>query len=830
MSLLLSLALTAHAVASAPHDTVPVPQATCQGPYVITTPYTTDSLNAKGKTFDVLDLLKQNERMVLPSTVRNGLPTTVCRRDERLTVAADSLPALRVLRFSVQTPRFVKANLKVQGLAHHRVFVDGRECTDGKLHLAPGRVEVTLQALTTKTDRDSLHVDLVGENLNGVLVNPEGKRPYTMADMLQGNHYYRVSLSPTGKYLLTVSYNRKADGGVQYSTTLSELASGRQLMKRNEYVSWSWLPGTRDVLYYTRGAANGRELVAYTPADGVEKVLADQMPEGSFTVSPTDDYLIFTLTEEGKPSKNGLKLMNEPDDRMPGWRNRVALWHYDLRTGLMRRLTYGHSNVWLNDISHDGRQLLLQYSRFDASRAPFDRTTFVSMNVASGKVDTLLCDTAFVSSARFSPNAKQLLLTASPLAFGSIGCEVKPGQVPNAFDYRLYLYEIEARTVKPLLRCFAPSVGGTMWSKADGMIYFRAADGCDERLFRLDPATGRVIRYELPVNVVSGYSIASAATRPQVVFFGQTGERAREMFTARLTAEVRPAARRIGPNDFDRLYAGVAIGTVHDWSFKAERGDSVHGFYFLPPHFDAAKKYPVIVYYYGGCTPTTKQLEFQYPLQVLAGQGYVVYVVEPSGAIGYGQEFAARHVNTWGHESGDDIIQGTKAFLAAHPWADAKHVGCMGASYGGFMTQYLQTQTDLFATAISHAGISNIASYWGGGYWGYTYGECAQYGSFPWNNPDLYVKQSPLFNADKIRTPLLLLHGTADTNVPTNESQQLFTALKILGRPVTYIQIEGEDHVISNYNKRLAWQDVIFAWFAKYLQEDGTWWDALELQ
>ena len=830
MSLLLSLALTAHAMASTPHDTVPVPQASCQGPYVITTPYTTDSLNAKGKTFDVLDLLKQNERMVLPSAVRTGLPTTVCRRDERLTVAADSLPALRVLRFSVQTPRFVKANLKVQGLAHHRVFVDGRECTDGKLNLAPGRVEVTLQALTTKTDCDSLHVDLVGENLSGVLVNPEGKRPYTMADMLQGNHYYRVSLSPTGKYLLTVSYNRKADGGVQYSTTLSELATGHQLMKRNEYVSWSWLPGARDVLYYTRSAANGRELVAYTPADGAEKVLADQMPDGSFTVSPTDDYLIFTITEEGKPSKKGLKLMNEPDDRMPGWRNRVALWHYDLRTGLMRRLTYGHSNVWLNDISHDGRQLLLQYSRFDASRAPFDRTTFVSMDVASGKVDTLLCDTAFVSSARFSPNAKQLLLTASPLSFGGIGSEVKPGQVPNAFDYRLYLYDMAARSVKPLLPCFAPSVGSTMWSKADGMIYFRAADGCDERLFRLDPATGRVIRYELPVNVVSDYSIASAATRPQVVFFGQTGERAREMFTARLTNEVRPSARRIGPNDFDKLYADVAIGTVHDWSFKAERGDTVRGFYFLPPHFDASKKYPVIVYYYGGCTPTTKQLEFQYPLQVLAGQGYVVYVVEPSGAIGYGQEFAARHVNTWGHESGDDIIAGTKAFLAAHPWADAKRVGCMGASYGGFMTQYLQTQTDLFATAISHAGISNIASYWGGGYWGYTYGECAQYGSFPWNNPDLYVKQSPLFNADKIRTPLLLLHGTADTNVPTNESQQLFTALKILGRPVTYIQIEGEDHVISNYQKRLAWQDVIFAWFAKYLQDDATWWDALELQ
>lgn len=273
--------------------------------------------------------------------------------------------------------------------------------------------------------------------------------------------------------------------------------------------------------------------------------------------------------------------------------------------------------------------------------------------------------------------------------------------------------------------------------------------------------------------------------------------------------------------------ADVKIGTCHNWDFRASRGDTIKGFYFLPPDFDESKKYPVIVYYYGGCTPTAKTLEFHYPLQVLAGQGYVVYVVEPSGAIGFGQEFAARHVNTWGQGSADDIIEGTKAFLAAHSWADDRKVGCMGASYGGFMTQYLQTRTDIFAAAISHAGISNIASYWGGGNWGYTYGETAQYGSYPWNNPELYVKQSPLFNADKIKTPLLLLHGTVDTNVPTNESQQLFTALRILGRPVSYVQIDGENHVITNYNKRLAWQNVIFAWFAHWLKDEPTWWKTL---
>ena len=89
------------------------------------------------------------------------------------------------------------------------------------------------------------------------------------------------------------------------------------------------------------------------------------------------------------------------------------------------------------------------------------------------------------------------------------------------------------------------------------------------------------------------------------------------------------------------------------------------------------------------------------------------------------------------------------------------------------------------------------------------------------------MKHSPLFNADKIHTPLLLLHGTVDTNVPTNESQQLFTALRILGRKVSYVQVDGENHVITDYKKRLAWQNVIFAWFAHWLKDQPLWWNTL---
>lgn len=213
----------------------------------------------------------------------------------------------------------------------------------------------------------------------------------------------------------------------------------------------------------------------------------------------------------------------------------------------------------------------------------------------------------------------------------------------------------------------------------------------------------------------------------------------------------------------------IELGQMEEWNFTASDGTEIKGMICLPPSFDPSKKYPLIVYYYGGTTPTTRGITSPYCAQLFASRDYVVYVIQPSGAIGYGQEFSARHVNAWGERTADEIIEGTKKFCAAHPFVNDKRIGCLGASYGGFMTMYLQTKTDMFAAAASHAGISNVTSYWGEGYWGYSYNSVAAADSYPWNNPDLFTKHGALFNADKINTPLLLLHGTVDTNVPIGE-------------------------------------------------------------
>ena len=133
----------------------------------------------------------------------------------------------------------------------------------------------------------------------------------------------------------------------------------------------------------------------------------------------------------------------------------------------------------------------------------------------------------------------------------------------------------------------------------------------------------------------------------------------------------------------------------------------------------------------------------------------------------------------------------------------------------------------MFAAAVSHAGISSIASYWGEGYWGYQYSAIAAAESFPWNRKDLYLDQSPLFEADKVKTPVLLTHGTADTNVPVGESDQFYTALKLVNAPVEYVQIEGQNHWILDHDKRLLWSRTIVAWFDRWLKDQPEWWNHL---
>jgi dipeptidyl aminopeptidase/acylaminoacyl peptidase len=132
----------------------------------------------------------------------------------------------------------------------------------------------------------------------------------------------------------------------------------------------------------------------------------------------------------------------------------------------------------------------------------------------------------------------------------------------------------------------------------------------------------------------------------------------------------------------------------------------------------------------------------------------------------------------------------------------------------------------MFTALIDMYGISNIASYFGGGTWGYWYGDLALPGSLPWKDKDIFVEKSPLYHADKIKTPMLILHGAADNNVPPTESDQMFVALKILGQDVAYVRFEGEHHnIVDKFDNLIAHREMMLEWFDKYLKGEPEGWE-----
>ena len=838
-------------LAAAVHtDTLVVEEAKIEGPHPIPAVHMTDSVNLEGKRYDITDILKQNTSLALrpfktdAGVIRNG--DAVGKPS-----SSDSIATLSVLQVTVDAVRWTKCRLISEQMKQHKYFLDGKE-TDGEMRLLPGRHEIKIIDFVDATAApDTFDLRITGNDLSHLNVNPTTPRNFDLDLNVHGPRYGGISISPSGRYAATQYLNVLEGGENIWHTTLTDLKTGRTVYA-GEYRNFKWCQ-QRDAVYYTRKGVDGLELIALDVATMSETVLAAALPDANFRLSPDESFVIISRNTAGPKPKNALKSLYTPDDRMDGWRTHSDPFILHLSRGVMQRLTYGSESTYVMDIAHDSSRILLANSHTDVSRLPMQRIDIIEYDVNTGKFSTLLKGAEWIQNAWYATDNHTLYVQGTGKAFDGIGSEVIPGQHAMSYQLTLFSYDPYTKSSRHLLpKGFKPSVDNVFVNKSDGLLYLTCTDAYNRTLWVLDPITLYRQRYDMPLSYLQGVAIAQTAS-PRCIFYGQSGTQAFGAYSTTLQAKlaayadrvtygksivcgdtiqcVEPAARPkctpFGDLKWEELYPGLRTAQCHEWQFRATRGDDIKGFYYLPADFDAKAHYPMIVYYYGGCTPTSRLTRWHYPLSALANMGFVVLVLEPSGASGFGQEFAARHVGTWGEESGDDIIEGVKAFCEEMQFVDASKVGCMGASYGGFMTQYLQTKTDIFAAAISHAGISNITSYWGGGYWGYSYGETAEYGQFPWNNPKLFTEHSPLFNADKIHTPLLLLHGTKDTNVPTNESQQLFTALKILGREVSYIQVDGEDHIINDYQKRKDWVEAICAWFVKHLQCDSSWWDDL---
>ena len=816
-----------------------LPQIYAAPPVAVINPLIVDSTNLKGDKYSEKDLLKMN--LTIPEQTAFVRPLKSDTAGYFYAEKPREGYTFQLFSFYVQADRYAKLSLKITSPNMFELYVDGKLSTSkttreenfrnekevtAAFNPYPLSSRVVIKLLASAEDKSSPIFKIIldnekDDNKTTFSVQNTSKRFVNFTDMLLGKRVTNTSMSPNGQYAL-ISY-RNTFGEKSVSTTeLYNISTGKQVLLDTDgsKKQLSWMP-VSEKMFYLLKTEDGTNLISIDPATLQETILAKNIPDEYMTFSPDEKTLFYTKEEKGEETKGDLKLLLSPEDRQPGYTNRSFIYKYDIRSGLSQQLTYGSHTTWLNDISADSKQLLVSFTDETVTERPFRKYTMLKLDLPTMTVDTLWTNEAFAHGASFSPDGKKVLISGSGEAFGGIGQNIDAGQIANSYNGLAFIMDLSTKQIDPITKNFDPSIDNSFWNKKDNLIYFRTTDKDYVNMYAYNPSGKSFAKLPLNEEVIRSFSTADNAM--SAIYFGVSQSNS----TRAYLYDIKNQKSTMVADPYNDRLSEMTLGKAEDWNFTNSAGTEIKGSCYLPPNFDASKKYPMIVYYYGGTSPTSRTFEGPYPAHVFASQGYVVYIIQPSGATGFGQKFAALHVNAWGKRTAEDIIEGVKQFVKEHPYVNDKKIGCVGASYGGFMTMYLQTRTDIFAAAVSHAGISSISSYWGEGYWGYTYSSGASAHSYPWNNPDLYVKQSPLFSADKVHTPILFTHGTVDTNVPIGESIQMYTALKILGRPAEFIQVKDENHGVMNYKRRVEWNNSIMAWFAKWLKDDNGWWKGL---
>ncbi len=741
------------------------------------------------------------------------------------------------LGFRVEGFNFAKANLQIKTPALIEIYLNGKKVKDKKssqdswekaesqtltLNITPANPnEVIIKYLSdaSQTAENKIQLTLDTPDSSKIFVNSSDKRLTHYGDVIFGKRIYGAAISPSGRYVLLNYLSVLANGKNSWSKELLDLQTGKKSSIDSSRPSW--LPQT-DAYIHFRQDGDFSQMLQTDARTGETTILIDKMPKGSYRFTPDEQHILFTRYENGDKRSGDLKILINPDDRMGGYLNKSYISLFNRKTGVSNRLTYNKSGVYISAISPDSKKVLLASSRDNITEQPFYLRTYYELDLENYTLDTLFTDSKYIQSLTYSPDAKQLLIKGTPNAFDNIGLAIEDPKKANYYDGQLFIYDRASAKVDPISKDFHPSVESVLtWNQKTKLIYFTATDQDCVKVFTYNPKNKTFKRLELEEETISQFNLSKDGSQATYIGSGVNNSNKAYSYQVKSGKSTRIA------DPMAPVFDHLELGEVFAWNFTASDGTEIVGRYHLPPHFDETKSYPMLVYYYGGTSPAGRSYDSNYPPHVFAAKGYVVYVIQPSGTVGFGQEFSSRHVNTWGIRVADDIIEGTQQFCNEHTFVNKDKIGCIGASYGGFMTQYLQTQTDIFAAAVSHAGISSIASYWGEGYWGYSYGAIASAFSYPWNNKELYTMQSPLYQADKINTPLLLVHGSVDTNVPIGESIQLFNALRILGKPVEFVEVKGEDHHIKKASRRLAWNNTICSWFDLWLKDDPSWWNSL---
>jgi len=253
--------------------------------------------------------------------------------------------------------------------------------------------------------------------------------------------------------------------------------------------------------------------------------------------------------------------------------------------------------------------------------------------------------------------------------------------------------------------------------------------------------------------------------------------------------------------------------------FKSFDETDVQGWIIKPAHFNENKKYPLVLVIHGG-PHNMFGYEFEDRMQLLAAHGYAVLFINPRGSSGYGQKFSYGNVLDWGGGDYKDLMSGLDFIIDKYEWIDKEKLGVTGQSYGGYMTNWIITQTNRFKAAVVDGGLSNLISFSGTSLY-HSLMESEFKGNV-YDNFNLLWQSSPLKNVMNVTTPTLFLHGETDNEVPFSQAEEMFMGVKKAGVKTMLVQYTGEGHGwrpdLKPENRSDLYQRMI-SWFDQHFNE-----------
>ena len=338
-------------------------------------------------------------------------------------------------------------------------------------------------------------------------------------------------------------------------------------------------------------------------------------------------------------------------------------------------------------------------------------------------------------------------------------------------------------------------------------IFFLVEDSGAHHLARIARRGGEIQRPVAGERSVGRYSLSAD---DRVAFLASEPELPAEVFLA------DPDGPRQLTQTHRELLADITLGEVLNVHYPSADGTEIEAFITLPPDYDERLTYPALLLPHGG--PVAQyDFAFHFTSQLMAANGYVAIRPNPRGSSGYGQAFSAVLFADWGNKDTQDVLAGVD-YAIAQGYADPERLGVGGWSYGGMMTNYVITQTDRFKAAISGASeVLYVANY------GHDHYQLAweQELGLPWETREVWERLSPFNKVEKIVTPTLVMCGALDWNVPVQNSEQLYQALKRLGRTTQLVVYPGEHHGISKPTFQKDRFQRYLDWFGRYVKGEA---------